>query len=90
MYKVEHEVKQPDYTKNSWLSSRLLNNGLNLVSEQREIAAFSINEIIGFEEILSRRMLEKSYFKNPLKESKGGKSPKLSLKLRKLFSESSL
>ena len=56
-YEIKHDVLKPDYSKNSWLGPTVLNNSLDRTTQRREIALFTNNEIIGFEEILRKRML---------------------------------
>ena len=56
-YEITHEIIKPDYSESSWLNPRILGNDLNKKSEKREIALFTNNEMIGFEEILRKRML---------------------------------
>ena len=57
-YEIKHEVVKPDYTKNSsWTNPTVLQNNLDRKNLRREIALFTNYDIIGYEEILRKRML---------------------------------
>ena len=56
-YEIKHEVIKPDYSKNSWLNPSVMGNALNRKTQHREVALFTNNEIIGFEEIFRKRLL---------------------------------
>ena len=57
-YEFKHEVVKPDYSKNSWSNPNVLLNNLDKTAQRKEIAYFTNNEMIGFEEILRRRLLK--------------------------------
>lgn len=57
VYEIQHEYTRPDYAKNSWLNPSVLENGMNKVKEKKQIATFGKNDIVGFEEILRKRIL---------------------------------
>jgi len=57
-YEIRHEVVKPDSSlNNSWLNPNVLHNNMNRGVQHREIALFTTNELVGFEEILRRRLL---------------------------------
>ena len=49
---------KPDYSQNSWLNPTVMGNNLDKKSQHREVALFTCNEIIGFEEIFRNRLLK--------------------------------
>ena len=47
-----------DIPTSNWISPELLNNNQNKKIDHRTIAEFSLNEIVGFEEIMQQKVLE--------------------------------
>ena len=49
---------KPDYSDGSWINPNVMNNDLDKTSVQREVALFVDDQIIGFEEIIKKILVE--------------------------------
>ena len=57
IYQVKQEVHNTDFVKSDWLQPRLQNGGQSKRVDNRTIAQFAVNEIVGFEEFLKSKIL---------------------------------
>ena len=58
LYQARQEVYKPEVATSSWINPKVLNNNQNKRIDIRTIAEFSLNEIVGFEEIMRQKVLE--------------------------------
>ena len=67
-YQQKSEILKVDESKSRWINSKMLKNGQNKVIDNRTIVEFSVNEIVGFEEVLRSHILEadkKAWIEDP-------------------------
>ena len=57
-YQAKQEVYKPELGNSNWINPKVLNNNLNKRIDNRIIAEFSLNEIVGFEEIMRQKVLD--------------------------------
>ena len=58
LYQARQEVYKPEVAKSNWINPIVLNNNQNKRMDNRTIAEFSLNEIVGFEEIMRQKVLD--------------------------------
>ena len=57
-YQAKAEVYSNDFGKSNWISPEILHNNQNKTVSTRIIAEFSLNEIVGFEEVMRQKILD--------------------------------
>ena len=55
-YQIKHKVTRKIETKSKWVNPRILLNNQDKQTERKVIAQFSVNEIIGYEELFRQRI----------------------------------
>ena len=58
LYQASQEVYKSEVPASNWINPKLLNNNLNKTIDSRTVAEFSLNEIVGFEEVMHQKVLE--------------------------------